>query len=142
MVGRALKVKIDVVEEDPYEQGLRAVLNLGHTFAHAFEVLADYGLHHGLAVSAGMAAAAHLGEIRGLCSPSTRERIESCLRLHDLPTTYDAQPPAAVYEAMATDKKRRGSRLRFIVPRDIGEVIIDGNVPRNQVLLALERIRS
>jgi 3-dehydroquinate synthetase len=89
-----------------------------------------------------MAAAAHLGEIRGLCSTSTRERIEACLRCHDLPTTYDAQPPAAVYEAMATDKKRRGSRLRFIVPRDIGDVIIDGNVPRDRVLLALERIRS
>jgi 3-dehydroquinate synthetase len=43
---------------------------------------------------------------------------------------------------MATDKKRRGSRLRFIVPRDIGDVIIDGNVPRDRVLLALERIRS
>ncbi|MEA3408053.1 MAG: 3-dehydroquinate synthase [Chloroflexota bacterium] len=141
MVGCALKVKIDVVEEDPYEQGRRAVLNLGHTFAHAFEVLADYGLRHGLAVSTGMVVAAHLGEIRGLCSASTRERIEACLRCHDLPITYDAQPPAAVYEAMATDKKRRGSRLRFIVPRDIGDVVIDGNVPRDQVLLALERTR-
>ncbi|MFO7916723.1 MAG: 3-dehydroquinate synthase family protein, partial [Anaerolineae bacterium] len=141
MVGRALEVKIDVVEEDPYEQGRRAVLNLGHTFAHAFEVLADYGRKHGLAVSVGMAAAAHLGEIRGLCSASTRERIEACLQVHDLPTTYDAQPPAAVYRAMARDKKRRGSRLRFIIPRDIGDVIIDGNVSRDQVLAALERIR-
>jgi len=145
MVGRALEGKIAVVEEDPYERGCRAVLNLGHTFAHAYEVLADYRLHHGLAVSAGMAAAAHLGEIRGLCTASARERILACLERHGLPTTYDAHGPGAhsdtVFEAMATDKKRRGSRLRFILPRDIGDVIIDADVPRAQVISALERTR-
>jgi len=136
---RQLQVKIDVVEEDPYEKGRRVVLNLGHTFAHAFEVLSDYRLHHGLAVSIGLAAAAHLAELRGLCSSETRQRILTVLERHRLPTRYDAHPPEAVYAAMALDKKRQGSRLRFILPRAIGEVVIDGDIPQSLVLEALER---
>jgi len=142
MVQRAIAVKIAVVEEDPYEQGRRAVLNLGHTFAHAFEVLADYQLHHGLAVSMGLAAAAHLAEIRGLCSVQTRERIISTLKGHRLPTSYDSYPPSAVYQAMFADKKRRGTRLRFVLPKEIGEIVIDSEVREDQVYAALERIRS
>jgi 3-dehydroquinate synthase len=141
MIERALQVKIGVVEEDPYERGRRAVLNLGHTFAHALEVLADYQLHHGLAVSVGLAAAAHLAELRGLCSGETRQRILDTLERHQLPIRYDAQPPEAIYKAMWADKKRRGSRLRFVLPRAIGDVIVDGDVPESQVLATLERIR-
>jgi 3-dehydroquinate synthase len=141
-VERALQVKIDVVEEDPYERGRRAVLNLGHTFAHAIEVLADYGLHHGLAVSIGMAAAAYLAEARGLCSPETRRRIVATLQCHGLPVAYSEHEPAAIYRAMGSDKKRRGSTLRFILPRDIGDTIIADDVSETEVIHALERIRS
>jgi shikimate kinase / 3-dehydroquinate synthase len=141
-VERALQVKIDVVEKDPYEHGRRMVLNLGHTFAHAFEVLSDYGLNHGLAVSMGMAAAAHLAEIRGMCRPETVARIVATLEAHRLPTRYDAAPPSDVYRAMGSDKKRRGGRLRFILPRDIGDVVIDADVRSTEVLQALERIRT
>ena len=141
MVERALQVKIAIVEQDPYEHGRRALLNLGHTFAHAMEVLAEYRLLHGLAVSIGMAAAAHLAEIRGLCSTRTRERIVSALEHHHLPTSYGDNSPEVVYQAMGTDKKRRGLKLRFVLPRDIGEVIIDEEVPEAQVVSALERMR-
>ena len=139
---RALGLKIGIVENDPYERGERAVLNLGHTFAHAFEVLSDYHLHHGEAVSIGMVAAAHLAESRKLCSSRTRERIVAALKHHDLPTRYDQHPPGAVCRAMRTDKKRRGARLRFILPRDIGDVIIDDEIPVEQVVSALERTRQ
>jgi 3-dehydroquinate synthase len=141
LVRRALQVKIDVVEEDPYERGRRAVLNLGHTFAHAFEVLADYRLHHGLAVSMGMAAAAHLAEIRGRCTVETRERIISTLARHGLPVSYSARPPAEIYAAMGTDKKRRGAHLRFVLPGDIGWVLVE-EAPEADVLAALERTRE
>ena len=140
LVARALQVKIDVVQEDPYEQGRRMVLNLGHTFAHAIEVLEDFRLHHGLAVSIGMAAAAHLGVVRGLCSAETRDRIIALLRAQGLPTSYGAHPPEAIYRAMAADKKRRAGRLRFIVPRAIGDVVIDPDVPEGDVLAALGAI--
>jgi len=141
IIERAVQVKIDVVEQDPFEQGRRAVLNLGHTFAHAFEVLAGYRLKHGLAVSMGIAAATHLSEIRRLCSPATGQRIRKALKHQNLPTSYDSRPPDVVYEAMRTDKKRRGASLRFVLPRDIGDVIVDPDVPRDQVISALERIR-
>ena len=141
-VERALAVKIAIVEEDPYERGRRAVLNLGHTYAHAFEVLGNYQLHHGMAVGIGMAAAANLAEIRGLCTARSRERIIATLRRHRLPTRYDAHPPEAVYQAMRTDKKRRGTTLRFILHRDIGDVVIDEAVSREQVIASLERIRQ
>ena len=141
IIERAVRVKIDVVEKDPYERGRRAVLNLGHTFAHAFEVLAGYRLKHGLAVGMGMAAATHLAQIRGLCSPQAGQRIRDALRSNSLPTTYEACPPEEVYHAMRTDKKRRGASLRFVLPRDIGDVIIDADVPRGQVISALERMR-
>ena len=140
LVRRALQVKIDIVEQDPYERGQRAVLNLGHTFAHAFEVLADYELNHGLAVSMGIAAAAHLAEGRGLCSADTRERIVSTLSYHHLPITYDAHPPNAVYRAMRADKKSRGGTPRFVLPRGIGNVTFGAAVPADQVISALERI--
>ena len=141
MVERALQVKIDIVEQDPYEHGRRLVLNLGHTFAHAFEVLADYRLHHGLAVSIGMTAAAHLAELRGLCSGETRARIIDTLRYHDLPTQYDDYAARVVHEAMGTDKKRRGSKLRFVLPCTIGDVIVVDGIEPDEVVAALERIR-
>jgi shikimate kinase/3-dehydroquinate synthase len=140
LIERALQVKIDVVEEDPYERGRRAVLNLGHTFAHALEVLSEYDLLHGLAVSAGMAAAACVAEQLEVCSPDTRERIISVLHAHGLPTNCNTYPPEAVYEAMQGDKKRRGARLRFILPQTIGEVIIDDRVNREDVIQALGRL--
>ncbi len=142
LLRRQLQVKIGVVEEDPYERGRRAVLNLGHTFAHAFEVLEDYRLHHGLAVAMGMAVAAHLAELRGLCSAATRARIVAAIARHGLPTCYDAHAPQDVYVAMGMDKKRQAGRLRLVLPRAVGDVIIDGDVPEALVLRALERSRA
>jgi len=141
LVERAVAFKIDVVQQDPYERGRRAILNLGHTFAHAFEVLAGYTLGHGLAVSMGIVAAAHLAEIRGICSDSTRRRITTVLERQGLPITYDAHSPVDVLRAMATDKKRQNGRLRFILPRAIGEAIIDKNVTEDEVIASLEKIR-
>ena len=142
LVERALAVKIAVVEEDPYERGRRAVLNLGHTFAHALEVVSSYQLHHGLAVSLGIVAAAHLAEARGLMATGTRERIVATLGRHGLPTRYAAYPPQVIYGAMQSDKKKRGAALRFVLPRDIGDVVIVDDVSESQVIQALERIRS
>jgi len=127
-----------VVQEDPYERGRRAVLNLGHTFAHAFELLSDYRLHHGLAVSMGMAAAARLAEARGACSPQTRARIIAVLERHGLPTRHAYNIDEA-YRAMASDKKRRAGGLRFVLPAEIGKVIIADDVSASEALAALER---
>ncbi len=79
MLARALRVKIGVVERDPFEQGERAHLNLGHTFAHAFEQVSRYAIPHGQAVSVGLMASAHLSVISGHCQPDLPARIEDVL---------------------------------------------------------------
>ncbi len=140
VIGEAIRVKAAVVEEDPYERGRRAILNLGHTFGHALEVLSGFSLRHGEAVAVGMAIAAEVAVRLGLCESSVRERLVALLRKFGLPTACGGYEPEAIWEAMATDKKRRGQRLRFVLPRAIGQVVVADDVPKELVLEVLERM--
>lgn len=142
VIGEAIRVKAAVVEEDPYERGRRAILNLGHTFGHALEVLSDFSLRHGEAVAVGMAIAAEVAVRMGLCQDSVKERLIALLRKLGLPTAWAGYEPEAIWEAMATDKKRKGQRLRFVLPRAIGQVVIANDVPKDLVLAVLERMRE
>jgi shikimate kinase/3-dehydroquinate synthase len=137
MIDRAIKVKIAVVEEDPYEQGRRAVLNLGHTFGHAFELLSGYRMRHGEAVSAGMIVAARLAVALGRCDWGTVARIEKALTRLGLPVRSPDFEPEAVWRAMSADKKKRGGRLRFVLPEEIGHVVVVDDVPKEAVLKTL-----
>ena len=143
LVTRAIRVKRDVVEEDPYEAGRRALLNLGHTFGHAVEQVSGYTVRHGEAVAMGLAAAAHLSAARGACSPSLPGLVEMVLTRLGLPIHI---PPsldsAALFAAMGSDKKKKAGRLRFILMRDIGDVFIDDDVPPAAALAALEAVRA
>ena len=130
IIHQAVLVKVEVVQADPYEQGRRAVLNLGHTFGHAFEVLSDFQWRHGEAIAAGMACAARLAAALGYCRPEVAQRISALLRRFGLPTQPPRYPPEAVLSAMASDKKKQGSRLRFVLPRAIGQVEIFDDVPK------------
>lgn len=141
LVSRSLRVKAAVVEQDPYEQGRRLVLNLGHTFGHALELLSDYALPHGAGVSVGLVAAARLSAYLGLCRPGLPDRVERVLAQLGLPTLYQDQPPLQVWQAMATDKKRQGKKLRFILLRGIGDVFVTDQVARADVLAVLETLR-
>jgi 3-dehydroquinate synthetase len=129
-----------VVQEDPFEQGRRAVLNLGHTFGHAFETLSGYQLRHGEAVSIGLAAATRLAARLDLCDPALIERVESLLNRLDLPVRAVGFTPQQVLGAMATDKKRVGSRLRFVLPRAIGDVDVFDDVRDDDVLAVLHEL--
>lgn len=132
-IARSLQVKIDVVEEDPFERGRRAVLNLGHTVGHALEQLSGYSLRHGEAVSIGLVAAARVAHALDMAAGDLPERITATLSAHGLPTTCPPVDPARVWEAMGRDKKRRGKTLRWILPRAIGTVEIVGDVPQQVV---------
>jgi len=130
-VGRlawALRVKIVVVEEDPFEHGRRAVLNLGHTVGHALERLSDYALRHGEAVAIGMVAAARIAESLGRCSVEVAAIIEEVIAKWGLPVRCPPHSVATIIDAMAHDKKRRGNALRWVLPRAIGEVEIAQDV--------------
>jgi len=136
-ISRALRVKIDVVEEDPFEHGRRAVLNLGHTVGHALERLSDFSLRHGEAVAIGMVAAARIAVKLGRADPSLADRIEGILSVWDLPVRCPPFDATAIWDAMAHDKKRRGRSLRWILPRAIGDVEITEDVPRDLVIAVL-----
>jgi 3-dehydroquinate synthase len=129
----AIQVKVRVVQEDPFEQGRRAVLNLGHTFGHAFERLSTYKIRHGEGVAMGLVCAARLATRLGHCSGSTTERITHVVAQAGLPTEPPAYPPPDIWAAMATDKKRQGRALRFILPRAIGDVDIFTDIPEAEV---------
>lgn len=134
LIERAVMVKIGVVQEDPYEQGRRAELNLGHTFGHALEVLSGYRLRHGEAVSIGMVIACRLAARLGLCAPELATRMEDVLRKVGLPVRHAGHAPEAIWAAMASDKKRKDGRLRFVLPRRVGEMVVTDDVPQEAVL--------
>ena len=124
MIADAVRVKVDVVIEDPFERGRRATLNLGHTFGHAIEQVSGYRLRHGEAVAVGTVAAARMAVALQRCEQSTAERIEDCLERLGLPTSASGLDLDEVYAMMFQDKKRQGKKLRLIIPQDIGDVVI------------------
>ncbi len=140
MIARAVRVKVAVVEADPFEQDRRAALNLGHTFGHAFETLSGYQLRHGEAVSIGLAAATRLAVRLDLCEPDLVARVESLLDRLGLPIRAGGFTPEQVMAAMATDKKRVGSRLRFVLPRAVGDVDLFDDVAPEAVLAVLAEL--
>jgi 3-dehydroquinate synthase len=132
-IAQALRVKIEVVEQDPYEGGRRAVLNLGHTVGHALEKLSDYALRHGEAVGIGMVAAARIAAELGQAAPPLASEIESVLTGWGSPTRSPPHDVDAIWEAMTHDKKRRGHNLRWVLPHAIGKVGISDQVPKQVV---------
>ena len=126
IIARCIDLKVKVIEEDEREQGLRAILNYGHTVAHALENMAGYGaLLHGEAVSLGMVVAATLAQRAGMCAAEDVERQNRLLAAFGLPLTYTGPVQAQeILAAIQVDKKVAGKRVRWILPRRIGEVTI------------------
>ncbi len=141
-IARAMRVKINLVERDPFEQNVRAHLNLGHTFGHALEKLSHYKMRHGYAIAIGIAIAARLATRIGSCETSTRDSIIELLEKHFLPTRAPREfTTDEIIEAMGADKKIRDGKLRLILPRAIGEVGIAENVPYEEIVAALNDSR-
>jgi 3-dehydroquinate synthase len=115
LVERSVRVKAHVVSEDLTEQGLREILNYGHTLAHAIERAERYRWRHGHAVSVGLVYAAGLGRRLGHLDDATADRHRRVLADLGLPTAYAADAFPTLLETMRIDKKARGNRLRFIV---------------------------
>ncbi len=123
MVRRSVRVKARVVGLDERESGLRAVLNLGHTIGHALEAQAGFErLTHGEAVSLGLVAALRIGVELGQTPRSLVERVSTLLANLGLPTDLAREPVREATELITLDKKRAGSRVRFVVAHDLGNV--------------------
>lgn len=125
MVRRCVEIKADVVSSDETEQGLRAILNFGHTFGHAIERSAGYGTFtHGQAVAVGMHAALRLSE---MLYPSI-DFDEAFSLVKRLPAPALRAPVAELTAAMQADKKRLGTRMRFVVLEDVGRAVVVDDV--------------
>ena len=139
-VARSIEMKAEIVAQDEREQGRRALLNLGHTFAHALEVEAGYdgALLHGEAVGAGMALALRFSAAQGLMAAQDAGRAARAIAAAGLPTRlcdveghpFDADRLVA---HMAQDKKAEAGRLTFILTRAVGEAFVARNVDADAV---------
>ncbi|MET0622381.1 MAG: 3-dehydroquinate synthase family protein [Pyrinomonadaceae bacterium] len=127
MIAAAVRCKGAIVEADPFDRlGVRARLNLGHTFGHALERLSGFTLPHGLAVATGLNIACDLAVRLSLCAGAVAERVRRLTLALNLPTTTEGYSPEQVLAAMRGDKKRRGGRLQFVLPKALGEVVLVG----------------
>ncbi len=137
-VTECARVKVSIVERDPYEHGLRRVLNLGHTLGHAVEAVSGYGVVlHGEAVGLGILAAIRLSMRRGAATrdffTQTRAMLEAC----GLPVDMPPMDRDALLAAMGLDKKRRAGALSFILPVSPGDVRVVSDVTAEDVLSAV-----
>jgi 3-dehydroquinate synthase len=121
LVRRSVEIKAEVVSADERETGRRAVLNAGHTVAHAIERASGYAVPHSEAVALGLVAECELAELLGIAPAGLRERVAALLTALGLPVRL-AEPidPDTLEAAMASDKKSRATRTRFALPRTLG----------------------
>ena len=136
LVRDAVRVKIEVVEQDPYERGIRAHLNLGHTFGHAIEKVTGYRVPHGEAVAIGIVKAATLSERLGMIDADAVDKIVSILEKIGLPIDIELDKNEW-YAAMATDKKWQSGRSRFVLLKALGEATIVEGLPKEEILAVL-----
>lgn len=140
-VGRAAAVKAEVVGRDFHEQGPRRALNLGHTLGHALEAHhagTAAALTHGQAVAIGMAVVFRIAAERGLCPLTFAVRVIELLDACGLPTRCAAPPAAELERLLHADKKRKGGRVRWVVPRGPRQLDLEGQVDVAELLRWLD----
>lgn len=122
-VARAMAVKSRVIQQDPFEKGARAALNLGHTIGHGIEKATDFAVRHGEAVAIGTVLEARLAEALGLAQPGLAQQLAAHFARVGLPVTMPAGIDlTAVRAAMTLDKKKAGGEILFAMPASIGDV--------------------
>ena len=139
-------IKANIVAEDEREKGKRALLNLGHTFGHAFEAVTKYdgSLLHGEAIAAGMGLAFDLSVELGICNQHDAQRCKTHLSHVGLPFGQDSLPAGnaptnVLLSHMKHDKKTQNGVLHFILVKAIGEAFVHGDVPEQTLVQILER---
>jgi 3-dehydroquinate synthase len=143
IVARSCALKADVVSKDEREEtGLRAVLNYGHTIGHAVEAVAGYegDFQHGEAVAVGMVAESRLAQRLGWIGPEVVDRQIRLLERIGLPTSAPGLDRDRLLSAMSRDKKNRGGRIRFVLPREIGRVELTDAASTDDLQTVLESL--
>ena len=128
VVAKSAQIKVGFVEQDEKDTGIRNILNFGHTVGHAVESVSHFQVSHGQGVSIGMTAAAGIAVLMGLMDKANAVRLEKLLRKAGLATKLPQMEIRQVMQAMRYDKKVQGGKIRFVLPRAIGQVLITDDV--------------
>ena len=141
IIRRSCEIKANVVSKDEREGGLRSILNFGHTVGHALETAENYTMRHGYAVAIGMIYASRLANKSGLCDSSVPNRVEKLIKSYGLPTNLTAlsrKPTVTeLMETMQIDKKAEGGKVKFVLPKRIGEVVTTKDWDEGALKIAL-----
>jgi 3-dehydroquinate synthetase len=141
MITRCIRLKMDVVQHDERDGGLRNILNYGHTFGHALEALTDYGIWlHGEAVAIGIQVAAQIAVTRGLLANEHALRQRELLCALDLPVRCPGIDAESVLAVMQRDKKVRAGHMRWVLPTRIGHAEIYDDIPLTVVRNAIATV--
>ncbi|MDR0303913.1 MAG: 3-dehydroquinate synthase [Chitinispirillales bacterium] len=138
---RSIKIKTDIVSRDETETGERALLNFGHTFAHAFEKIYGYGtLLHGEAVMLGINCAVKLATRMNLIKKERAKILNQSLKILRIPEIPHKISANSIYRAMNSDKKKANGKLKFVLPTSIGKSKILDNVNKKDVISVLDEV--
>lgn len=134
VIGRCCAIKADVVAKDEKESDLRRILNFGHTVGHAVEADSNYELGHGLAVAIGMVAASRLAQAKQIFSAADVIKVERLIAAYGLPTAIPANAePGKLKGYLQTDKKTVAGKSFFVLPTEIGKVVITSDVDESLI---------
>ena len=137
-IKRSCEIKAEIVAQDERETGIRAWLNLGHTFGHAIEAGLGYGEWlHGEAVAAGMVTAAELSRLQGHLSVADVSRVRRLVQRAGLPTASPQLGQQRYFDLMRIDKKAEDGAIRYVLLKRLGEAYVAA-VPDEQVVPALQ----
>jgi len=142
IVESCCRIKKSIVEIDEKEQGLRQILNYGHTLGHALEAQSDFAVTHGEGVALGMIAAARISEKTGYLESAARERIESLIQKAGLPCRLPGGLPVAkVIARLKMDKKKEGDVVHFILLKKIGMPFVNGGIDDAVITAVMEEMQ-
>jgi len=144
IISRCCMIKARLVEQDEKERGARSILNYGHTVGHALETITGYSKYtHGEAIAIGMIAATRISHEIGAADDETMEQQERLLRTAGLPTRIEQTISAqAIIGQLNSDKKRLGGRIRWVLPRTIGDAFLTMEVRPDVVLKVLKQMTT
>jgi 3-dehydroquinate synthase len=138
IVQRCCEIKAEIVSQDEKEAGLRALLNLGHTFGHAFETLTGYEkFTHGEAVAIGMVCAARLAEKQGMMTTLEAKRVIDLIKNYGLPVDYGDLSANDIIDRMRMDKKSTAGKIKLVLPVGIGKSEITASITDEQIKTVL-----
>lgn len=144
IIKQSIKIKLNIVKKDPNEIGLRKVLNFGHTIGHAIESLSwrtDEPLLHGEAVAIGMVAESNLASSNwSSCTAETAELIKEAVKNAGLPTKIKNIRSEDIMKVILSDKKNLSGKIKWSLPKRIGKVLVNVEVPNDLVIKAIKSI--